>query len=149
MTWFAFVGLLWQFATLIFLYHRLRNYPPRNTTDHAFLNAPFSILTAITLSDTLHTLFQSIDQTKNNDVVSINASILFLSLLTWAHLSSIGSNRPCGWTWLCCSPFSGLFSSQRLGLCFQHGLVRDNRDKDIIASFALEDLTIFVFHRTL
>ncbi|KAI8334650.1 hypothetical protein BC941DRAFT_431784 [Chlamydoabsidia padenii] len=113
LTWFAFVGLLWQFATLIFIYHRLRNYPPRNTTDHAFLNAPFSILTAITLFDTLHTLFKSIDQTKNNDIAQTALVVVLgfvaLHLVDYSHrkdwvyasstawllaFSSVGSSDP-------------------------------------------------------
>ncbi|CAO3596120.1 unnamed protein product [Absidia cylindrospora] len=88
-TWFAFVGLLWQFATLIFIYHRLRNFPPRNTTDHAFLNAPFSILTAITLSDTLRMLFKSIDQIKDNDlaqtILVIVLGFVALHLVDYSH----------------------------------------------------------------
>ncbi|GAN11445.1 hypothetical protein MAM1_0607d11008 [Mucor ambiguus] len=66
---FAFVGLLWQLATLVFIYHRLRDYPPRNGTDHAFVNAPFSIYTAYSFFIVLWQAFQFHDQTKHNDIV--------------------------------------------------------------------------------
>ncbi|KAI7883266.1 hypothetical protein K492DRAFT_235506 [Lichtheimia hyalospora FSU 10163] len=66
---FAFVGLLWQLATLVFIYHRLRDYPPRNATDMAFLNAPFSIYTAATFFITVWQVFQFSDQTKSHPVV--------------------------------------------------------------------------------
>ncbi|KAI8097212.1 uncharacterized protein BX664DRAFT_325821 [Halteromyces radiatus] len=89
LNWFGFVGLLWQLATLIFIYHRLRNYPPRNKTDHTLINAPFSILTAITLSDTLHTLFRSFDQTKHSEVAQTILTIILgfvaLHLVDYSH----------------------------------------------------------------
>ncbi|ORZ09933.1 hypothetical protein BCR42DRAFT_423377 [Absidia repens] len=71
LTWFAFVGLLWQFATVIFIYHRLPYFPPRNTTDRVFLKAPFFILTVITLFDTLRMFFKSIDKINDNVLAQI------------------------------------------------------------------------------
>jgi hypothetical protein len=68
---FAFVGLLWQLATLAFIYHRLRDYPPRNGTDHAFVNAPFSVYTAYSFFIVLWQIFQFSNQTKHNGIVNI------------------------------------------------------------------------------
>ncbi|KAI8370419.1 uncharacterized protein BYT42DRAFT_87974 [Radiomyces spectabilis] len=66
---FAFVGLLWELATLVFIYHRLRNFPPRHHTDLAFLNAPFSIYTAYIFFVTLFQTFQFSEDTKYHPLV--------------------------------------------------------------------------------
>ncbi|ORZ00649.1 hypothetical protein BCR43DRAFT_555842 [Syncephalastrum racemosum] len=66
---FAFVGLLWQMATLFFVYHRLRDYPPRNGVDMAFLNAPFSIYTSYTFFMAVWQIFQFSDKTKHHPAV--------------------------------------------------------------------------------
>lgn len=89
---FAFVGLLWQLATLVFIYHRLRDYPPRNGTDHAFVNAPFSIYTAYSFFIVLWQIFQFNDQTKHNDLVCIQhhliyAMFTYLNILRCLHAS--------------------------------------------------------------
>lgn len=72
---FAFVGLLWQIATLLFIYHRLRDYPPRNGTDHAFINAPFSIYTAYYVFVVLWQIFQFSDQTKHSNIVRLDGYV--------------------------------------------------------------------------
>lgn len=108
---FAFVGLLWQLATLVFVYHRLRDYPPRNGTDHAFVNAPFSIYTAYSLFIVLWQIFQFSNETKQNQIVRhliilqvhksltflhrcihLSLSLLDLYLFTWqtTHTERIG-----------------------------------------------------------
>lgn len=79
---FAFVGLLWQLATLVFIYHKLRDYPPRNGTDHAFVNAPFSIYTAYSFFIVLWQIFQFSNQTKHNGIVSFPCMIVVLYIVS-------------------------------------------------------------------
>lgn len=85
---FAFIGLLWQVATLVFIYHRFRDYPPRNGTDHAFINAPFSIYTAYSLFIVLWQVFQFSDHTKHSQIVRNNTShhILLTRIKKKAHV---------------------------------------------------------------
>ncbi|KAI8990771.1 hypothetical protein BDF20DRAFT_627 [Mycotypha africana] len=86
---FAFVGLLWQFATMIFIYHRLRDYPPRNATDEAFINAPFSIYTAFCFFAVLWQTFQFCDETKDNSIVHtviiVVIGFVALHLVDYSH----------------------------------------------------------------
>ncbi|GAA5810046.1 hypothetical protein MFLAVUS_003464 [Mucor flavus] len=86
---FAFVGLLWQLATLVFVYHRLRDYPPRNGTDHAFVNAPFSIYTAYYFFVVLWQIFQFSNETKHNNIVHIFIIVVIgfvsLHLVDYSH----------------------------------------------------------------
>ncbi|KAG1048835.1 hypothetical protein G6F43_008797 [Rhizopus delemar] len=77
---FAFIGLLWQVATLVFIYHRFRDYPPRNGTDHAFINAPFSIYTAYSLFIVLWQVFQFSDHTKHSQIAHVFI-ILFIGFI--------------------------------------------------------------------
>ncbi|KAG2198511.1 uncharacterized protein EV154DRAFT_63947 [Mucor mucedo] len=86
---FAFVGLLWQLATLVFVYHRLRDYPPRNGTDHAFVNAPFSIYTAYSFFIVLWQIFQFSNETKHNQIVHtfiiVVIGFISLHLVDYSH----------------------------------------------------------------
>ncbi|KAI8881536.1 hypothetical protein K501DRAFT_252946 [Backusella circina FSU 941] len=86
---FAFVGLLWQWVVLVFIYHRLRDYPPRHGTDHLFLNAPFSIYTAHTFFIVFWQLFQFRDETKHNQVVHsivlLIVGFIALHLVDYSH----------------------------------------------------------------
>ncbi|KAL0085855.1 hypothetical protein J3Q64DRAFT_1739966 [Phycomyces blakesleeanus] len=92
---FAFISLLWQLAALLFIYHRLRDYPPRNQTDLAFLNAPFSIYTAYTLFVTLWQIFQLSDSTKGHALahIAILVAIGFVAL----HLVDYSHRKD--WVW--------------------------------------------------
>ncbi|ORX55113.1 hypothetical protein DM01DRAFT_1335411 [Hesseltinella vesiculosa] len=86
---FSFVVLLWQLATLIFIYHRLRHFPPRNKTDEAFLNAPFSILTSISVTETLYALFDLFSFTRNSEIAQtvlvIVNGLIALHLVDYSH----------------------------------------------------------------
>ncbi|KAI9248805.1 hypothetical protein BDA99DRAFT_524516 [Phascolomyces articulosus] len=86
---FAFVGLLWQLATLFFVYHRLRDYPPSNKTDMLFVNSPFSIYTAASFFMTIWQIFQFSDETKShpvvNTVIIIVIGFVALHLVDYSH----------------------------------------------------------------
>ncbi|KAG0193546.1 hypothetical protein DFQ28_004666 [Apophysomyces sp. BC1034] len=92
---FAFVGLLWQLATLVFVYHRLRDYPPRGATDTLFLNAPFSIYTSFVFFVTLWQVFQFSDSTKQHPVV-----IVFVILaIGFVALHLVDYSHRKDWVW--------------------------------------------------
>ncbi|KAG2182955.1 hypothetical protein INT44_005936 [Umbelopsis vinacea] len=65
----AYVGLLWLLASVGFVYHRLRDYPPRNAVDLLFVNAPFSIYAAFTFFATLFQSFWFSEVTRTHPVV--------------------------------------------------------------------------------
>ncbi|KAI9300188.1 hypothetical protein BJ944DRAFT_171219 [Cunninghamella echinulata] len=85
----AYIGLLWQLATAAFIYHRLRNFPPRNKTDQAFINAPFSILLALLFANLFYRFFKLFDQTRDNDIVHtiiiIAIGFVALHLVDYSH----------------------------------------------------------------
>ncbi|CAO3695676.1 unnamed protein product [Rhizopus stolonifer] len=86
---FAFVGLLWQLATLVFIYQRFRDYPPRNGIDHAFVNAPFSIYTAYSFFIVLWQVFQLSDHTKHSQMAHVfvlfTIGFIALHLVDYSH----------------------------------------------------------------
>ncbi|OBZ87214.1 hypothetical protein A0J61_04732 [Choanephora cucurbitarum] len=86
---FAFVGLLWQLATLVFIYHQLKDYPPRNGTDHAFVNAPFSVYTAYSFFLVLWQVSQFSDSTKHNGIIHtlilVAIGFVALHLVDYSH----------------------------------------------------------------
>ncbi|RUS26020.1 hypothetical protein BC938DRAFT_471330 [Jimgerdemannia flammicorona] len=71
----AFVALLSLLATVIFIYHNLRNYPPRNTADFVFVNAPFSIFTSYYFFLGLVSLFWFSDYTRDHPTVHLAITI--------------------------------------------------------------------------
>ncbi|KAI9282652.1 hypothetical protein BY458DRAFT_496876 [Sporodiniella umbellata] len=92
---FAFVGLLWQLATLVFIYHRFFDYPPRNGVDHAFINAPFSIYTAYSLFLVLWQVFQLSDHTKHSQL----AHVLVLSVIGFIALHLVDYSHRKDWVY--------------------------------------------------
>ncbi|KAI8887342.1 hypothetical protein K501DRAFT_321410 [Backusella circina FSU 941] len=85
----AFVGLLWQLATVIFIYHRLRDYPPRNNVDHTFLNAPFSIYTSYSVFVVLWQIFQFNEKAQSSQIVHVFIILVIgfvaLHLVDYSH----------------------------------------------------------------
>jgi hypothetical protein len=71
----AFVGLLWLLAAVFFVYHRLRDFPPRNTADLIFVNAPFSIYAAFTFFAALFQTFWFSEVTRTHPVVKYHLTI--------------------------------------------------------------------------
>ncbi|CAO3653019.1 unnamed protein product [Cunninghamella blakesleeana] len=85
----AYIGLLWQLATAAFIYHRLRNYPPRNKTDQTFINSPFSILLALLFANLFYRFFRLFEQTRDNEIVHVIIIIIIgfvaLHLVDYSH----------------------------------------------------------------
>ncbi|KAI8074919.1 hypothetical protein BC940DRAFT_324201 [Gongronella butleri] len=67
---------LWLLAMLVVVYHRLRQYPPRHKTDHALINAPFSMLTSLYVSTVLHKLWALFAITRDSDLAQTIMIIL-------------------------------------------------------------------------
>ncbi|KAI9312414.1 hypothetical protein BX666DRAFT_2020956 [Dichotomocladium elegans] len=106
---FAFVALLWQLAVLVFLYHRLRDYPPRNHADVVFVNGPFSFYTA---AATFAALWQAIqfNSLANDHPVVITLVILAtgfvaLHLVDYSHRRDWVYALTTGWILLVAAVF--------------------------------------------
>lgn len=88
------------------MYHRLRDYPPRNGTDHAFVNAPFSIYTAYYLFVVLWQVFQFSGETKANHIVSSSNNHLIQLIYDNTLYIIIGTYIYYCRHWICFSSFS-------------------------------------------
>jgi hypothetical protein len=85
----AFIGLLWLLAAVFFVYHRLRDFPPRNTADSIFVNAPFSIYAAFTFFAVLFQTFWFSEVTRTHPavhtVIIIVVGFVALHLVDYSH----------------------------------------------------------------
>ncbi|KAI7872988.1 hypothetical protein BDF14DRAFT_1877443 [Spinellus fusiger] len=95
LTVFALVALLWQLATLLFVYHHLRDYPPRNNLDMALVNAPFSIYTAFTLFAVFWQLVQWYPMDRGQSLVPV----IVLSVIGFVALHLVDYSHRQDWVW--------------------------------------------------